>query len=115
MSGSTKGDKLLSIRFSHEADELLRAAGGVRRGELARRIFEALDETDWHSVELEERPRTPGKKKEYVITTMKVPPDTHEQLTQTARERDTSVSILIDGCVRAHFKKAAKKRPEKGR
>ena len=98
----SKGDKLLPIRLSPEADVLLRPAG-AKRGELARRVIEAVSSVDLSHVPVEDRPRTPNQGKSYATTTVNIPKKLHLKLTKAAEKRDTSVSALIDGAVKAHF------------
>lgn len=76
---------------------------GAKRGELARRVKEAVSAVDLDSVGVEERPRTPNMAKTYVTTTVNIPRDLHVRLTKAAEKRETSVSALIDGAVKAHF------------
>lgn len=101
---NSRDDKLLPIRFSPEADTLLRPPNS-RRGDIARRILEAIAAVDLLRVPVEERPKTPYQKKEYVTTTVKFPIEVHRKLTKAAAARNPPVSIsaLIDGCVKAHW------------
>jgi len=94
--------KLLPIRFSPKANNYLRPRGS-KRGDLARRMFEAIEGVDWTQVAVEDRPRTPYKGKDYVVTTVKIPEKLHHDLKEAAAKRGISISALIDGCVRAHF------------
>lgn len=96
--------KLLPIRFSPEADELLRPVGSMR-GDLVRRVLEALAATDWTTVPIENRRRGPKKAPDggYVVTTIQIEADLHRRLTAAARERSTSISALVDGCVCAYW------------
>jgi len=100
--------KLLPIRFSPEADELLRPPN-TRRGDIARRILEAVASTNLAKVKVEKRPQTPFMGKSYAITSIKMPLEQHKLLTEAAEARDISTSVLIDGCVRSYWgKKQAK-------
>lgn len=115
MTNETTGkEKLLPIRFSPEADELLRPPN-TRRGDIARRILEAITSTNLAKVKVEDRPQTPFKGKSYAITSIKIPVELHKQLTEAAEARDISTSALIDGCVKAYWgkRRAAESAPTK--
>ena len=98
----TENDKLLPIRFSTKADKLLRK-GTLRRGDLTKRVIQALEEVDLNTVAVEERRKTPGSGSPYETTTILLPKAMHDQVKKVAAARGTSMSALIDGSVRAFF------------
>lgn len=99
---NTENSKLLPIRFSPKADKLLRK-GNIRRGDLTRRVIEAVEGVDLNLVAVEERRKTPGAAGSYEATTIKLPVPLYDSIKKVAATRGTSMSALIDGCVREHF------------
>lgn len=99
---TTGNEKLLPVRFSPEADKLLRK-GPTRRGDLTKRVLAAIDGVDLSTVQVEERSKTPGSGSNYEATTIKFPEPVYDEIKKAATERKVSMSALIDGCVREHF------------
>lgn len=106
----TVGKLLLPIRMSHEADLLLRTTEKAYRiGNLTKRVLAAIDGVNLDKVKVEDRPRTPYMRKDYAITTIRLPKEVKKSLSDIAEARGTSMSALIDGAVRQFYKE--KKRP----
>ena len=94
--------KVFPIRLNPKTNALLRPAG-AQKGSLASRIKTAIEGVDLDTVPVEQRR---GRAKEdYVNTSIKLEKELHEQLNKVARERGTSMSALIDGCVYAFYKR----------
>ena len=108
-----QGDVLFPIRLSTKADTLVRKRF-ERRGDLARLIVEACRNTNWEAVDVESRNLGRSKiKPTYKTTTIAMPRDLHEGLTDFAKTRDHSVSALVDAIVIRYFGPATAPRPAK--
>ncbi len=94
---------MLPIRFSEEADNLLRPPNS-RRGDIARRIIEAVEGSNLENVWVEERSKLSAKV-DYRVTSLKMEKSLHAKLTKAAELRGVSVSVLIDGCVRSYWRR----------
>lgn len=111
---------LLPIRLSLEGDRALRTSKKAYEiGNLTARILAAIDGVDLNTVEVEDRPKRPGKQKnaatkqDYQITTIKMPSTVREQLREVAEAREVSMSTLVDGAVRLFYKESKTKTKSK--
>jgi|SRR6185437_514385 len=97
------GEILFPIRLSTKANGLVRKRFKAR-GDLSRLIVEAIRETNWRSVEVKSRNLGRSKvKPSYVTTTITMPAEVHEDLTDFAEVQECSVSALIDALVLDYY------------
>ena len=114
-SPKKKNSILFPIRLTPEADKLFRTSEKAYQiGNLTERVIAAANGVDLGTVKLHDRPRTPGMRKnadwEFIVTTVKLPPELRARLNEIAAERETSVSVLLDGAIRKFFKEKKSKK-----
>jgi hypothetical protein len=91
--------KALTVKLSRQADELLRQ-NLRRRGDLSRRFTEALENTDWDSVEAVSRRKT---YQAFFETSIAVSPALYQRLKEYALKREVEISPLIDAIIVSYY------------
>lgn len=91
--------KFLNVKLSKQADELLRE-GMRRKGDLSKRFAEALQNTEWDSVEVVSRRRTYP---ELFETSIAVSTALHRRLKEYALKRGVEISPLIDAIIVSYY------------
>lgn len=115
MSSPTKKKSILfPIRLSPEADRLFRTSEKAYQvGNLTERVIAAANGVDLTKVKIHDRPRTPGIREnadwDFIVTTVKLPPELRTRLKEVAAEREISVSVLLDGAIRKFYKEKKSK------
>lgn len=104
----TSKERLRSIRLSLQADEALHRHAH-RRGDVKRRILQAVQEQDLGALECGHfrRPKERGifpKMHQYVTTTVTMNDHLYDQLRRYARDKGVSVAVLVERAILAHFK-----------
>lgn len=89
----------LNINLSKQADQLLRQ-NLHRRGDLSKRFAEAVQNTDWDSVEVFSRRRT---YQEFFKTSIIVSAALYQRLKDYALKREIEIGPLIDAIVISYY------------
>jgi hypothetical protein len=103
----TKQERLRSIRLSLQADEALHRHAH-RRGDVKRRILEAVQFQDLHALDCASfrRPKERGvfpKEHHYVTTTVTMDDALYDRLREHAQQKDVSVAVLVERAILSHF------------
>lgn len=111
MEKEQKLERLRSFRLSVNADYLLRKHA-KKRGDVKERILSAISNVDLTSLNCEDFSRKKGRKSrlsqeekiDYFPTTIIMKDERYEQLRHIAREKDTSVNILVDRAILSYYR-----------
>lgn len=95
--------KVVCLRLSVKADDLLREHL-VRKGDVSRRVNEAVQGTDLEHVTVVPRGKAPGSGREtFMNTSVKFLPGVYEEAARVAKAKGVSASALIDAVLVQFF------------
>lgn len=100
----TRAGNLRSLRFSQEADTLLR--GNLpHKGDMRARIVKAAEETDLDALDIPKDLRHPVKTggATYYATSASIPDSVWDRLRDAAVKKGVSVALLVDQAVVSYW------------